>query len=376
MGTAEKKAEKPLGEEATFVLGELLKRHEWIEPPTAAELKEQLQGGCGDEAFCVVFVPRLGIQITQCRGVDMDKMVPWSAASRFYREHFDKKAAALNGATPAAEIVIREIATRLGIDKPLHADELYLKTLGKAHGNAAAAWLTVADGIMVTRVGDDRTEFKIKWPEAAEVLKRVLGTKSDTSEKKETTLPKKDAGMAKSKSTKKRETDPGTLQTLVDQYEQVFGELTHFIDLIASQEEEISGKQTVVYKAKEAYEKAKEELDEAREARDGTKHSLYMFLKPGPAKILPLFDRMEEADEEKHGAHADEWRKEPIAAMRLSLVATNLLAAKDVLFVGQLQDRVQADGEAWFKEIDGITPPMAAAIVDKLNDFITDRTGK
>jgi hypothetical protein len=89
---------------------------------------------------------------------------------------------------------------------------------------------------------------------------------------------------------------------------------------------------------------------------------------------MPLFDRMEPADEEKHGAHSEEWRKEPVSALRLSLIASNLLAAADVLFVGQLQDRVQRRPDDWSDEIEGLTAPMAAAIADKLNDFIAERT--
>jgi len=179
--------------------------------------------------------------------------------------------------------------------------------------------------------------------------------------------------MAKRKRAK-RPTDPETLTKLVEQYEQVFGEVAHFIELINRQEAEISKSQEFTYKAKERYESAKRELATARDARDGTKHALFMFLRPGPAEILPLFDRMDPADEEKHGAHAEDWRKEPVSALRLSLVATNLLTAADVIFVGQLQDRVQAQPADWWAAIDGLTEPVALAIGDKLNDFIAERT--
>jgi len=180
--------------------------------------------------------------------------------------------------------------------------------------------------------------------------------------------------MAKRKP--KRSTDPEVLQKLLDQYELVLGEVTHFIDLIQRQEAEVAEQQTITYAAKERYDAARDELSAARDARDGTKHALFMYLKPGPTKILPLFDRMEPADEEKHGANADEWRKEPVAALRLSLVATNVLAAADVLFVGQLQDRVQAEPAAWWEKVEGLTAPMALAIADRLNDFITEHTSE
>lgn len=171
-------------------------------------------------------------------------------------------------------------------------------------------------------------------------------------------------------------TDKATLQKLVSKYEEVFGEVAHFVELIARQELEISEQQQVTIAAKERYESAKDELAQARDARDGTKHALFMFLKPGPAEIMPLFDRMEPADEEKHGEHSSEWRREPISALRLSLIATNLLTAADILFVGQLQDRMQAKPEAWAEEIEGLTAPMALAIADRLNDFIAEHTSK
>lgn len=180
--------------------------------------------------------------------------------------------------------------------------------------------------------------------------------------------------MAKRKSEKKADGSVETLQKQLAAYEAVFHEVQHFTDLIRHQDEEVGKAHRAMLEAKEKYDRAREELEAAREARDGTKHSLFVYLRPGPAEILPLFDRMEPADEEKHGAKSDEWRKEPISALKLSLVATTLLTNADVIFVGQLQDRLQAAGEAWWQEIDGLTAPMAAAIADKLADFINDRS--
>lgn len=166
------------------------------------------------------------------------------------------------------------------------------------------------------------------------------------------------------------------LKKELDQYRQVFGKIDDFVNLIHQQETEILDAAAAYNEAKAKYEQAKQDLADAREARDGSKHSLFKFLQPGAMKILPLFDRMDPADEEKHGAHADEWRQEPISAMRLSLVATNLLTAADVMFVGQLQDRVQDDPDAWWEKIDGLTAPVAMAIADQLNEFINDRTAE
>jgi hypothetical protein len=179
---------------------------------------------------------------------------------------------------------------------------------------------------------------------------------------------------------RKKTSDPEELQALVDQYEQVFGEVEHFIELIHTQEAEIGEATTAMLEKKQAYEAARDELSASREARDGTKHALFMFLKPGPAEILPLFDRMEPADEKEHGKGSSEWRKEPISALRLSLIATNLLTAADIIFVGQLQDRIQADNDAfdgdpaWWEKVEGLDAPKAAAIADRLNEFVTEHT--
>lgn len=173
---------------------------------------------------------------------------------------------------------------------------------------------------------------------------------------------------------KPKSTDVEALQRQLAAYEEVFDEVQHFIDLIRKQEEQVASAQTVTYAAKEAYEKAKAELAAEREARDGTKHALFVYLKPGPAEILPLFDRMEPANAERHGKQSDQWRKEPISALRLSLIATNLLTAADIVFVGQLQDRMLADGQTWWEKIDGLSAPVAAAIADRLHDFMNERS--
>lgn len=173
---------------------------------------------------------------------------------------------------------------------------------------------------------------------------------------------------------RKTETQTDTLLKQLAAYEQVFDEVQKFTDLIRTQDGEVGTAQLAMLEAKGAYERAKDELQAAKEARDGTKHSLFVFLRPGPAEILPLFDRMDPADEEKHGHNSDEWRKEPLSALRLSLAATSFLTAADVIFVGQLQDRLQADPDGWWEQIDGLTSPTAAAIADKLADFISDRS--
>jgi hypothetical protein len=170
--------------------------------------------------------------------------------------------------------------------------------------------------------------------------------------------------------------DPEKLARQVAQYEEVFGEVERYIDLIASQEREIIELTTAMHEAKAVYEESKRLVSEAREARDGTKHGLFMFLKPGPAEIMPLFDRMEPADEELHGHNSSEWRKEPISALRLSLIAANSLTNADILLVGQLQDRILDQPDNWYEAIEGLTRPMAMAIADRLTDFINEQVSQ
>lgn len=94
------------------------------------------------------------------------------------------------------------------------------------------------------------------------------------------------------------------------------------------------------------------------------------MLEPGPVKFMPLFDKMEKASAQKHGPNAAEWREKPIAVLRLSPAAMSLLTAAELLFIGQLQDRIMADPGEWWQKIAEMTQPMAAAVADKLNDFV------
>ena len=177
--------------------------------------------------------------------------------------------------------------------------------------------------------------------------------------------------MAKAK---KQTSEIDTLRLQLAAYESVFDEVQHFTDLIRKQDGEVGVANAAMLAAKEKYETAKQELQDAREAREGSKHALFMFLRPGPSEILPLFDRMEPADEEKHGVGSTEWRQEPVSALRLSIGATTLLTAADVIFVGQLQDKIQEAPDAWWQKIDGLTEAMAAAVADRLADFIKEHS--
>lgn len=154
------------------------------------------------------------------------------------------------------------------------------------------------------------------------------------------------------------------------QYEKVFGEINRFTEIIREQEKEMETAAVRVEETRTKYNEAKLHLEELRQFRDGAKHSLYKFLAPGVTEIMPLFDTMEPADDEKHGSGSAEWRKDPLSVLKLSLPSINILNEADILFVGQLQDRVQDDADSWWESIAGMTAPVAAAIVDRLNEFL------
>lgn len=126
--------------------------------------------------------------------------------------------------------------------------------------------------------------------------------------------------------------------------------------------------------AEAAYDAAKNRVTEARSRVQGAERTLLRFMNPTDGEWHPLFDSMEPADEEKHGKGSDKWRQDPISALKLSLAAAQALIDAEILFVGQLQDRVIRDGNTWWTHVYGLSLAVAAAITDKLNDFILERT--
>jgi len=174
----------------------------------------------------------------------------------------------------------------------------------------------------------------------------------------------------------RRSKDPEAMAAELERYDQYFEELSVFTDFLRRQRAVLAEAQARTLEAKAAYDEARRNEAEIRDSLDGAKESLLRVLEPGMGKFYPLFDTMEPADEERHGEHADKWRKEPIAALRLSPVATDVLLKADVILVGQLQDRVMEDEEGWWQSIEGLHQSMAAAIADKLSQFIYEETSK
>ena len=127
--------------------------------------------------------------------------------------------------------------------------------------------------------------------------------------------------------------------------------------------------------AEQVFREAKSAVREAKDYEHETVALLLKFIRPGSVDVMPLFDQMEPADEEKQGVGATEWRKEPITALNLSALAMKALIAVDIVLVGQLQDKI-ATGSEWAQGLDTLTDAIAQAIEAKLEDFIREKTSK
>ena len=112
--------------------------------------------------------------------------------------------------------------------------------------------------------------------------------------------------------------DVETLKKELAKYQALFGEVNSFLDFVRDQKSALKEAIARTAQCKEAYDAARREESEIRDVIGGAKDSLVRILEPGVAEFFPLFDRMEKPNEEKHGARAEEWRKEPVAALRLT----------------------------------------------------------
>lgn len=162
--------------------------------------------------------------------------------------------------------------------------------------------------------------------------------------------------------------------TELERYQSVFGEITRFVDVIRQGEKELEEAKLELAQAKAAMEAAKDRVTEINDYRDAAKHGLLRYLDRGK-EILPLFDQMDPSDDEVHGEHSTEWRSEPVTALKLSLTSQIALSEAEIMLVGQLQDRVLQEPQRWWEKVPGLSLGIAAAIVDRLNDFISERSG-
>lgn len=158
--------------------------------------------------------------------------------------------------------------------------------------------------------------------------------------------------------------------------ERYVAEIDRFATLLRDSQEKIAELERDQAAKKQAYEEAKEATREQREVEHATVSLLLRFVRPGSPDVLPLFDTMEPADEEKQGPGAKQWRKEPIAVLGLSGLAMSALIAADIVLVGQLQDAMLADPEEWYGELDGISAGMAEAIAAKFHAFVQERSAE
>jgi hypothetical protein len=82
--------------------------------------------------------------------------------------------------------------------------------------------------------------------------------------------------------------------------EMILDQIHTFTDAISFHETKIVEARAKVTESKAAYDAARNELRELEDALDGTKDSLHRFLCPKRGQFMPLFDKMEDADEELH----------------------------------------------------------------------------
>lgn len=176
--------------------------------------------------------------------------------------------------------------------------------------------------------------------------------------------------------TKRKKPEPKkvTDAEALSSYEHVFDEIRRFTGVISDTDDELTAAEEAAAAAKATYEAAKKIVTDIRDLQEGARLGLIRYLTPASGEVLPLFDRMEPADEVKHGLNSDQWRLEPISALRLSLPAQMALTKAEVMLVGQLQDRVLATGRDWWESIDGLNFGMSAAIEDLLHEFINERS--
>ena len=190
-----------------------------------------------------------------------------------------------------------------------------------------------------------------------------------------TATPTKKRSSAKSSS---GNSETVRLQSELDKVKAELKNVHGFLD-------EIQKFSDVVYTAKQKLKFAKKtefdlsgELSEVRaeirslkELIDSANDGMLAIVEPGPAQFLPLFDRMEKPDVKKHGSpNAAELRERPIAVLRISPLATNVLLDADIVFVGQLQDLIVADPDDWWEEIDGMSDAIAAARVALYSNLV------
>ncbi len=108
-------------------------------------------------------------------------------------------------------------------------------------------------------------------------------------------------------------------------YEAYFETIDNFNGTIADLDKQIIEAELAVEEQKAILKRVRDLLGDLEDAKEATQKSLLRFLDPKNREELPLFEQMDEADEEVHGANAADWRQEPINALRISPKSMELL---------------------------------------------------
>ena len=145
--------------------------------------------------------------------------------------------------------------------------------------------------------------------------------------------------------------------------------IQHFSEVVAQAKDSLKRLQAQEADKKEELSKIRDDIKSAKELISGSNDGMIKLIEPGPMAFMPLFDQMEKADPKTHGKNAAKWREEPVSVLRLSPTSTELLYAAEILFIGQLQDRILENPQEWWKSVEGLNLSIAAAIADKLSDF-------
>lgn len=159
-------------------------------------------------------------------------------------------------------------------------------------------------------------------------------------------------------------------KTRLETMERFLERVQSFSDVMADAKSRLADMMMEEQSAEQELRAIRGKIRDLKEEISAASDGMLKILEPGPVKFMPLFDRMEKASTQKHGQNASKWREQPLSVLRLSPSSTTILYDAEILFVGQLQDRVLADPESWWFEVDGLSEAVVAAIVDKLNDFV------
>lgn len=173
---------------------------------------------------------------------------------------------------------------------------------------------------------------------------------------------KKTAGSDMASELEDARQELATMQRFLDR-------IQHFSEIVAQAKDSLKRLQAEEADLKEELSKVRDDIKSVKELISGSNDGIIKLIEPGPMAFMPLFDQMEKADPKTHGKNAAKWREEPVSVLRLSPTSTELLYAAEILFIGQLQDRILEDPQEWWKSVEGLTLSIAAAIADKLSDF-------